>query len=252
MPSASGTLSPEAIWDRLSLRRNDRALLTGGTRSGKSTLGDFLGMSFTTQYRSLGARRMILDTKPRFRAQWTLNGRSAKHLYKKWSHGAYVPDSVLVDDPRQLDAAWNTGHRTVIVQAKFGGNVPLQVACLQQFLDDSRFNRPQLVHVDETLDFFHGNGQPRYGDAILRLPRAGAERGTGSLFCSQRTKGFNPAVLELINVLYAFRLDFEADAHRFQEFGCPPFMLPTEDHEFMFWSKQQDRRRVYGPFTLTL
>ena len=47
MPVASGTLSPEALWTRLSLRRNDRALLTGGTRSGKSTLGDYLGMDFT-------------------------------------------------------------------------------------------------------------------------------------------------------------------------------------------------------------
>ena len=58
--------------------------------------------------------------------------------------------------------------------------------------------------------------------------------------------------LELINVLYAFRLDFDADARRFQEFGCPPFLLPTEDHEFMFWSKAQDRHHVYGPYSLSL
>ena len=195
---------------------------------------------------------MILDSKPRFRAQWLPNGRSAKHIYKNWSHGEYVPDSVLIDDPRQLKGAWSTGHRTVIVQDRYGGNVPLQTACLQQFLNESRHRRPQLAHVDEALDFFHGNGQPRGGDTILRLPRAGAERGPASLFCSQRTKGFNPALLELINVLYAFRLDFDADARRFQEFGCPPFLLPTEDHEFMFWSKAQDRHHVYGPYSLSL
>jgi len=251
MPAASGTLSPEQLWSRLSLRRNDRALLTGGTRSGKSTLGDFLGASFTSQYRSLGARRMILDTKPRFRAEWKLNGTKATRVYKHWSHGAYVPDSILVDDPGALRAAWATGHRTVIVQAPYGGNIGLQCACLQQFLDDSRFKRPQLVHVDEALDFFHGNGMAR-NDVIVKLPRAGAERGTGSLFCSQRTKGFAPALLELINILYAFRLDFATDAKRFQEFGCPPFALPIEDHEFRYWSKSQDRKTVYGPYKLVI
>jgi hypothetical protein len=29
-------------------------------------------------------------------------------------------------------------------------------------------------------------------------------------------------------------------------------MLPTEDHEFMYWSKAQDRKHVYGPYRLTL
>ncbi len=251
MPVESGTLSPEALWSRLSLRRNDRALLTGGTRSGKSTLGDFLGMSFTTQYRHLEARRMILDTKPRFRAQWRLSGRTTKRLYKNWGHGPCVPDSVLVTDPADLRAAWATKHRTVVVQAPYGGNIGLQCACLQLFLEDSRYNRPQLVHVDEALDFFHGNGMAR-NDIIVKLPRAGAERGTASLFCSQRTKGFSPQLLELINLLYAFRLDFADDAKRFQEFGCPPFMLPTEDHEFRYWSKAQDRKTVYGPYKLTI
>ena len=251
MPVASGTLSAEQLWSRLSLRRNDRALLIGGTRSGKSTLGDYLGASFTTQYRSSGARRMILDTKPRFKAQWRMSGRTATKVYKNWGHGAYVPDSILIDDPADLRAAWATGHRTVIVQAPYGGAISLQCACLQAFLNDSRYTRPQLVHVDEALDFFHGNGMAK-NDVIVKLPRAGAERGTGSLFCSQRTKGFSPALLELINILYAFRLDFESDAKRFQEFGCPPFMLPTEDQEFMYWSKAQDRKHVYGPYRLTI
>src|ERR1039458_1350813 len=123
MPVVSGTLSAEQLWSRLSLRRNDRALLTGGTRSGKSTLGDYLGASFTTQFKNLGARRMILDTKPRFRAQWRMSGRTAKKIYKNWGYGAYVPDSILIDDPADLRAAWATKHRTVIVQAPYGGNI---------------------------------------------------------------------------------------------------------------------------------
>lgn len=251
VPVESGQLSPEAIWERISLRRDDRALLIGGTRSGKSTLGDYLGQDFTRRYRSLGARRMIADTKPRFRAEWNANGTSAKRRYKNWSHGAFIPDSVLVTDPGQLKNAWNTGHRTVIVQEEYGGNVPLQVACLDRFLRDSRHRRPQIAHIDEALDFFHSNGAPKYADTVIRLPRAGAERGTASLFCSQRTKGFSPAMLELMNVLYAFRLDFEDDARRFREFGAPLFDLPENDHEFAVWSKA-DRRHVYGPYRLSI
>jgi len=254
MPARSGArprLSPEAIWERISLRRDDRALLIGGTRSGKSTLGDYLGQAFVTKYRSLGARRMINDTKPRFRAEWLPNGTTAKRRYKNWSHGQYVPDSVLVSSPGQLKQAWQTDHRTVIVQAEFGAEIPMQVACLTQFLRESQHKRPQLAHIDEALDFFFANGSPKYTDTVIRLPRAGAERGTASLFCSQRTKGFSPAMLELMNVLYAFRLDFESDAQRFQEFGCPLFALPEEDHEFAVWSKA-DRRHVYGPYRLTI
>lgn len=248
MQTGSG-LSPQQMWERISLRRNDRTLLIGGTRSGKSTLGDYLGQDFTRRYSRKQARRLIADTKPRFRAEWYPNGRSAKGLYKHWSHGAFVPDSVLIRDPSELREVWKLGHRTVIVQAEYGGEIQMQVACLAEFLRQSRYERPQLAHLDEALDFFHSNGSPKFGDAPLRLARAGAERGTASLYCSQRTKGFSPALLELMNVLYAFRLDFAEDAKRFVEFGAPYFELPENDHEFMVWAKH-DRRHVYGPFRL--
>lgn len=249
--AASGQLTPEQIWERITLRRDERALLIGGTRSGKSTLGDFLGQDFTRRYRSSQARRLIADTKPRFRAEWNPNGTTARRRYKHWSHGQVIPDSVLVQDPAELREAWKLGHSTVIVQGEYGGEVPMQVACLGEFLRSSRHARPQLAHIDEALDFFHSNGAPKYNDSIVRLARAGAERGTAVLYCSQRTKGFQPALLELMQVLYCFRLDFESDAARFQEFGAPIFDPPEEDHEFLLWTKA-DRRHIYGPYRLTI
>lgn len=179
------------------------------------------------------------------------NGTKAKRRYRNWSHGAYVPGSVLVEDPADMEAAWKLDYRTVIVQLPDGGGIDLQALCLAKFLRSSRANRPQLAALDEALDFFHGNGIPRVNDAAVKVARAGRERGTAALYCSQRTKGFSPTLLELMEALYCFRLDMEGDADRFEEFGVPIFDLPEENHEFRFWTKR-DRRRVYGPYKLNL
>lgn len=236
---------------RLSLRRDERALLIGGTGSGKSTLEEMLCLDFQRRYSKSQSRLLIADTKPRFRAEWYPNGTKTKRRYKNWSHGPHVPDSVLVEDPRDMDSAWQLGYRTIIVQLPDGGGLDLQAACLAKFLRESRASRPQLAALDEALDFFHGNGIPKVNDASVKLARAGRERGTAVLYCSQRTKGFSPTLLELMECLYCFRLDMEKDADRFEEFGVPIFHLPEENHEFRFWTKRE-RRTVWGPYKLAL
>lgn len=236
---------------QLSLRRDERALLIGGTSAGKSTLEEMLILDFQRRYSRLQSRCLIADTKPRFRAEWNPNGTSTKRRYKNWSHGANIPGSVVVEDPTDMDSAWKLGYRTIIVQLPDGGGIDLQAACLAKFLRDSKANRPQLAALDEALDFFHGNGIPRVNDASVKIARAGRERGTAALYCSQRTKGFAPTLLELMECLYCFRLDMEKDAERFEEFGVPKFQLPQENHEFRYWTKR-DRRTVYGPYQLAI
>jgi hypothetical protein len=253
MTSAPPRPSRQALpLSRISLRDTERGLLAGGTESGKSTLADLLGAEFVKRYSARRARRLILDSKPRYRAQWTADGRSAAGRYRRWSHGRMIPGSVVVDDPRDLKLAWQTGARTVIVQCESGRDIGRLVLATKLFLDDSRASRPQLLQVDETLDFFHGNGAARGGDdAIQRAARAGRERGTACLFCTQRTKGLPVTLLAEMTRLYAMRLDYRADAKRFQEFGAPPFDTPLDEHVFMYWWKG-DYRNVHGPYRLDL
>lgn len=237
---------------QISLRERERGLVIGGVDTGKSTLMDMLGSDFVHRYQAKGARRLILDSKPRYRAQYTAHGRAAKSRYKNWSHGQYVAGSVVVDDPSELALAWQNGARTVIAQCDSTREIPRLVATCAAFLKDSRRSRPQLVQVDETLDFFHSNGSPKGGDdAVVQVARAGRERGTSGLYGTQRTKGFNPTLMAEMSRLYCLRIDFKADAKRLQEMGAPEFPLPTETRQFMYWTKS-DYGRVWGPYKLAL
>lgn len=226
--------------------------MVGGVDTGKSTLMDYLGNEFVRRYRPSGARRLILDSKPRYRAEHSVRGISAKRRYSNWSHGNAIPGSIVVDDPADLGLAWDNGAETVIVQGESSKDIPRLVDAAGEFLRSSRANRPQLLQVDETLDFFHSNGAPRGSDdAIIRAPRAGRERGTACLYGAQRTKGMPPTVMEEMTRLYCLRIDYKADAKRLQEMGAPPFVLPTEPRQFMYWYKG-NYSRTYGPYTLTL
>lgn len=197
---------------------------------------------------------MILDSKPRYRAQWTARGRPAARRYKKWDHGPYLPGSVVVDQPDQLDLAWSLGYRTVIIQGN--GDDADQVSRLAGFaalfVEHSRTGRPQLLQVDETMDFYHTNGAPIGGNnALVRAARAGRERGTAALYGTQRTKNIPTVLMSEMTRCYCFRLDAKADAKRLGEFGMPPFALPEENHRFMYWWKG-DYRHVWGPYSLAL
>lgn len=240
------------LLDRISLRERERGLLIGGTGSGKSTLADVLGADWDTRYAGRAGRRLIVDSKPRYRAEWTARGQSAARRYRKWGHGQPVPGSVVVDAPDELDLAWKLGHRVVIVQGEGAVDVPRLVATARRFYRQASAGRPQLLQVDETLDFFHSNGAPRGGDDVFaQVARAGRERGLAALFGSQRTRQVPATLLSELTKLYAFRLDYTADAKRFQEMGAPPFPNPTEPHTFRYWTKDA-YGSVFGPYRLSL
>ena len=232
----------------------DRGLLVGGSGSGKSELGDRLGLDWDARYARVGGRRLVLDRKPRYKAEWTAQGIPAKRLYRHWDHGSFIPGSVLVSTPEDLDLAWSLGYRVAICQGFSDADIPRMLAVARRFHDQARAARPQLLYVDEMLYFFGSTGMPKGGDDILKVYVVGGrERGLASLFASQRTKGFPPSVLEEANRLYLFRLDFVDDVKRLREMGAPvgPEDVPTEEHVFRYWYKA-DYRRLYGPYQLSL
>jgi hypothetical protein len=235
----------------ISLRERERAFLLGGTGSGKTTMEEMLVADFYNRYPS--SRILILDSKPRFRAEWFVNGLSAKRVFRHWKPGSTIPDSVLVREASQLEDAWRLGARIVVAQCERQSERYRLVEAAEHFYNKARHTRPQLLCVDETADFFHLNGSPIGGsDALVRIARSGRERGTAALYCSQRAKSIPSSIIEELTQLYLFVLDGRADLKRCVEMGAPEWIEPPErDYEFKLWTKR-DRKHVYGPFQVAL
>jgi len=246
----------ELSFDQISMRERERALLLGGTGSGKTTLETLLLSDFYTRYKT--ARILILDSKPRYRADFLVTGISAKRRYRHWtpvSKGGdpALPGSVVIDSPNDLDLAWRQS-RIVIAQCDHAAERWRLVECAEKFYNSARHTRPQLLCVDETADFFHINGSPIAGstDALVRIARSGRERGTAALYCSQRARSLPSSIIEEMSQLYLFVLDGVADLKRCYEMGAPTELQPPpREHEFYLWTKRE-RRKVFGPFTIDL
>lgn len=218
-------------------------MLLGGTGCGKSTLAEQLIPMFAKMYPS--ARILVMDSKPRFRAEWEPTGRKATRRYKHWDHGATLTGSILLQygaNPNDaLNAAWPHG-RIVVAQTETQAQRGWSVGVLDAFLKQARTGRPQLVYIDETLDFFHSNAVARgSSDAILRAARAGRERGVALLAASQRPKGIPVQLMSEMSKTYLFRLDFTDDIKHMGEMGYPwrTAPPPDEDHTFVFWDKKR-------------
>lgn len=239
-------------FDLISLRERERALVLGGTGTGKTTLEEMLISDFYHRYPS--SRILILDSKPRFRAEFLVNGVTAKRLFKHWKPGPTIEGSVLIRRASQLNDAWRLGARIVIAQCELQEERKYLVECAEEFFKSAHHSRPQLICVDETADFFHQNGSPISGssDALIRVSRAGRERGTAGLYCSQRAKSIPSSIIEEMTLLYLFLLDSVADLKRCVEMGAPEWIQPPEEnYEFNLWSKHE-RKRVYGPYKVSL
>lgn len=236
----------------ISLRERERAFLLGGTGSGKTTLEEMLIADFYNRYPT--SRILILDSKPRFRAEYFANGMSAKRVFRHWKPGTTIPGSVLIREASQLDDAWRLGARIVVAQCESSIQRHKLVECAERFFVTARNSRPQLVCVDETADFFHVNGSPIGGtsDALIRVARAGRERGTAGLYCTQRARSIPSSIIEELSQLYLFTLDGRSDLKRCVEMGAPEWIEPPErEYEFMLWTKRH-RKQVFGPFRVDL
>lgn len=246
------TQSQTIPFSEISLHERERAFLLGGTGSGKTTLEEMLIADFYSRYQT--SRILILDSKPRFRAEFFTNGLAAKRVFKHWKPSATIPGSVLIRQASQLDDAWRLGARIVVAQCERQAERFRLVQIAEKFYNEARHSRPQLLCVDETADFFHQNGSPIAGssDALIRVARSGRERGTAGLYCTQRARSIPSSIIEELTILYLFVLDGRSDLKRCVEMGAPEWIEPPErDYEFMLWTKRE-RRSVYGPFQVAL
>lgn len=244
---------PADVW-------TDRMLILGATGTGKSTLAEAIIADSVRHYRDL--RVLILDSKPRFRAEYETSGMSASWRYRRQAHGTSpLPGSIALpikDPARGLSDAWRFDGRIAIAQAPKGADdletLYRLLETASRFFDQARADRPQLLYVDEVMDFFYLNGSPIGKDmTILQTVRAGRELGIGGMFATQRPRGIPAQLLQESNALALFWLRNVEDVERLEDFSLPngPELMPRSNNR-SFYFFDHERPRIAGTYRLVL
>jgi hypothetical protein len=136
----------------------ERHVVFGGTRAGKSALQDWSIRS--VQYHRPEAMQILVDTKPRFRAE-TEKGlrpgwrRNAAYRYGSWSKGPVLPNSVVVDiwNDKPFAGTFTKPGEIVILQSGEASDWRRMLQLLNAFVKANFHGRERRIIVDECLDF---------------------------------------------------------------------------------------------------
>lgn len=235
----------------IDLAAGQRGVLIGAAGTGKSTLGTELCRRFLQRYPR--GMVVILDTKPRYRATWQLNGLRAR--YKHWVKGDSIPDSVAIHSAAELGERRLVRSRCVIFQSCYpdGEQVPRyedQAAELaERVFRQSHPGLPTLLYVDETYDLAHGSAGI-VDRRLLRTVRAGRERNMAVLMGAQRPRSIPLPILTESNRLYVFMLEFDEDHKYLRKHGAQLRQVPL-GHAFVMAERGQGGRRE-GLYQLSL
>lgn len=239
--------TPRLTHQDIDLMPRGRHLMLGMSDVGKSTLEMRLIEHWLDQQPE--PRVLILDGKPRFRAEWELSGLSAKRRYKGWTRGDVVPNSVALDFSghsgsirAQLKQAWSLKFHSVIAQTSDQKELLFLRAAADWFYTDSQDKYSQLLVVDELADFFGTTGAASRGDALLKVVRSGREKNISFLGAAQRPKGLPQSFMTEVSAVYLFKLRSKKDMQHLEDLGLPGAASPpSKKHIFYFWNDYTER-----------
>jgi hypothetical protein len=189
------------------------------------------------------ARVLIIDSKPRFKAEFSVNGNQATRHYKSWSRGTFLSGAYrLSNDGKlsikgQLDTIWRKGGRVAIAQTRPGDIADLAWLELvaRVFYGSYGDKTPRLIMIDELADFFEVR---KAGGIFHQAARSGRELGIALLAGSQRPSYIPTVVMTESDRLYLFHLDYTEDMKKVHQMGVPKDIAPpTVDHSFFYWNK---------------
>lgn len=233
--------------DTIALSQRGRAMFFGMTGSGKSTVKEQLTAHW--QQTMTRPRVLLLDSKPRFRAEWDLNGTKAAHRYKKWQRGTAVPNSVrlpFIDPSSDLKQAWRLGYTMAIAQTGDARMLPWLRAYAGAFYADAEDKYSQLIDVDECSDFFGSTGMAHQGDELLKIVRSGREMNVAFAGAAQRPKGLPHSFLTELSEVFLFVLASVKDLEHLSDMGLPgDIELPEEDHVFYHFRRKGRQGGLY-------
>lgn len=233
----------------MALKKKERGLAIGGTGTGKSTLNAQNRQAFLSAYPS--SRIFLADTKPRFRAEWDLNGFSAAWRYRKWDkeESEFVPGSyrLPLNNPlAEMKAVWKLGGRVVIAQVEHIEELWKVSNALRVFYESWRATPERLAEIDEAADFFERGFSDPMGRPILEIARKGRERNVAMQAGSQRPRGLVKALLTEMTKLYLFELDSKEDVKHLKDMGLPGDAVSPDRHYVYYFFDKLDKR---GPLS---
>lgn len=224
----------------LNLQPAQRGLMIGTTRAGKSTLMEYLIADFRKSYRN--SCTLVIDTKPRFKATYDLDGMVAGRRYRNWRGGSHVPVSYRLPVGSHLSRqVWSIADREhigacVIAQTDDRDMYGWLDRTIQEFYHQANKKNDLLLVVDEMMAFLQGRATHSKG--VVTSIVSGGEKGIGFLGGTQRPKFVpNEAMTELTK-LYAFEFDYKEDIKKLFAMGLPEeFSIPDERHYFSYYDK---------------
>jgi hypothetical protein len=240
-------------------RPGERVLTAGRSRSGKSSLMDW-------EIREIQATRptcmqILVDTKPRFRAEkirgpvHPKNRRDASKLYRAWSKGPVVPNSVVVPlwDEHPFRGLWNKDNpsEVAILQSGDSSDWKRMLQLLTAYTNAQIRDRERRIVVDEVLDFYNRNtwGIDGRNDPLYRTARAGGERAIGIELGGHRVHGLPPLILNMLSRVNLFHLADDSDLiHLRRSVGIKDAESPKGDFVFRQWQVRPGGQ-LSEPFT---
>lgn len=231
---------------------DERSLMVGKTRFGKSTLALTALNELLDSYGTM--ELLVVDTKPHFRASHQLNGLKADILYRNWTKGDYFPQSLVLpagDKSVSLDYAFDIAH--TISGKKRGATVILQTDNkadyfqignrLQEQYRRSNKKRKVYIYLDEAYSLlkFHR----AVAEQVTLCVTAGGERGVGIMAATQRPRWIPVEMLSEVTKYYVFRLDNGRDKANLKDNGLASgFRFPRERYVFRYYNTLTDENKL--------
>lgn len=247
-PARIPSRPPRSLED-IALRPGERGLLLGMTRTGKTTLAEWLLDDARRRYPK--QRIVVLDSKPHFRGEKELNGLPATLRYRRWDdgYGSRLPGSVVLppsgDAARDVRWAWEQGYQVILAQTSPSrSELPWLAAVIEAAYRCKRKNEQLLLYIDETNHFFRWKRS--LGNAIVNTLTSGGERNVGCLLGGQRPANISVEAMESATNLYWFYTPYVEDVKKLRAMDVPVDARPpvAGTHGFYFHSRLRPVRGV--------